>query len=1245
MRNLTELKSFNSLKITLASPEDILSWSFGEITKPETINYRTFRPEKEGLFDERIFGPVKDYECYCGKYKRIRYKGVICDKCGVEVTHSRVRRERMGHIALVSPVAHVWFFRGIPSKMSALLQISPRNLEAVIYFSSFIVTDINLDKKVSILSKVEVERSECLGNLQDEGDKRIIELTNESTAKIKDISIKSKEQKDIAREEVRLKYAKMIAQVREELVVKKEEASKKYEIIIKKLESIKKLTIMADMEYLDLSEYVDEFCEVGIGAEAVLSILKGMDLNELAKNLRKKIEKAEGVPAQAGQRFIKLIKRLRVVEGFRREKIDPSWMITTHIPVIPPDIRPMVQLEGGRFATSDLNDLYRRVINRNNRLKRLLELGAPEIIVRNEKRMLQEAVDALIDSSRQRTKRPQARGKKELRSLSDLLKGKQGRFRQNLLGKRVDYSGRAVIVVGPDLKLTECGIPKEMALELFKPFVLREVLARGLAPNVKSAKYVLEERSGEIWDILEEVVKERPILLNRAPTLWRLGIQAFYPRLIDGNAIQLHPCVCAGFNADFDGDQTAVHVPLSKNCLREAKEILISSNNLLRPSDGSLISLPTKDMLLGTYYLTSIDIAIEKHKRVFADTDEVLSALDNRVISIRQKIEVFMNSKILETSAGRVLFNKVLPSSFKYINSPVAKSAKGENLSMSWIIEYSIQNESVDKTVKLIDDIKTLGFEYATRSGLSLAITDCTESEKRGDILKDAYKKSEDIDQNFRRGLITKSESSSLHISLWVETTDKLDQATWDSLTEENPIKMILNSGANRASRDQLKQISAMKGLVTDPMGKIVEMPIIGNYKEGLTGFEYFAASRGARKGLTDKALKTADAGYLTRRMVDVAQDVIVREDDCGAEEGRKVKLSEKTMLVSFAERIIGRYLLKDIKDKNKIVYKKGVLVTEDIAKDIEKRQISEVEIRSPLGCETRYGICSKCYGVDLMTKKPVGKGVPVGVAAAQSIGEPGTQLTLRTFHTGGIAIKDITQGLPRVEELFEARTPKSLSVMTEISGKIKVLEDGDKRVIGVKPKSVKGEIPDVMYNIDPVDEIIVRNGDTVSAGDALTLGYLDLSALTSIAGIKETQKYIVNEVQKVYSSQGVSINDKHIEVIVRQMFSKLIIEGVGDTTFLAGEIVTRSSFEDENERVLAEGGSPAEARIILLGITKASLETDSFLSAASFQETTRILTDAASCGKVDKLLGLKENVIIGRLIPVGDRANLECPQ
>ena len=1241
MKNLAELKLFNALKMRLASPEDILSWSYGEVTKPETINYRTFRSEKEGLFDERIFGPVKDYECYCGKYKRIRYKGVVCDKCGVEVTHSRVRRERMGHIALVSPIAHVWFFRGIPSKMSTLLQISPRNLEAVIYFSSFIVTAIDLDKKAVILSHVDTEKSNELESIQDAADKKIIELEKESLGKIKELGIKSHEQREIAGEEIRLKYAKLVAQVREEVVLKKEEINKKYEIVLKKLESVKKLTIMADVEYLDLSVYVDEFCTIGIGAEAILSILKELDLNELAKGLRKKIEKAEGLPAQAGQKFLKLIKRLRVVEGFRREKIDPRWMILDYVPVIPPDIRPMVQLEGGRFATSDLNDLYRRVINRNNRLKRLLELGAPEIIVRNEKRMLQEAVDALIDSSRQRTARPQTRGKKELRSLSDLLKGKQGRFRQNLLGKRVDYSGRAVIVVGPELKLTECGLPKEMALELFKPFVLREILMKGLAPNVKSAKYVLEEKGGEVWDILEGVVKERLVLLNRAPTLWRLGIQAFYPKLIDGNALQLHPCVCTGFNADFDGDQMAVHVPLSKNALKEAKEIMISSNNLFRPSDGSLISLPTKEMLLGTYYLTSLDPSKEKYKGLFADADEVLLALDTKDIYLKQRIDIFVDGKVMETSAGRIIFNSVLPASFKYINSPVAKSAKGETLSMSGIIEYSLEHEDIEMTVKLIDDMKRLGFDYATKSGISLAVSDCIESKERGSLLEAAYKKSEEIDQNYRRGLITKPESSGLHISLWLETTDKLDQLTWDCLTEDNPIKMILNSGANRASRDQLKQISAMKGLVTDPMGKIVEMPIRGNYKEGLTGFEYFAASRGSRKGLTDKALKTADAGYLTRRMVDVAQDVIIREEDCNTEEGRVIRLTEKTVLSSFAERIIGRYLIKDIKDKSKIIYRKGTLVTEEIAKDIEKRQIPEIEIRSPIGCRTRRGICSKCYGIDLMTKKPVAIGVPVGVAAAQSIGEPGTQLTLRTFHTGGIAVKDITQGLPRVEEIFEARTPKSLALMAQISGKVKIHQDGEKRVIEIKSKNKKGVVKEGLYDVDPVGEIIVNEGDFVSVGDALTLGYLDLSVLMSIAGVKETQKYIVNEVQKVYSSQGVSINDKHIEVIARQMLSKLMIGSVGDTAFLSGEIVTRSTFEEENERILAEGGSPAEARVILLGITKASLETDSFLAAASFQETTRILTDAASSGKVDKLLGLKENVIIGRLIPVGERARL----
>lgn len=1232
MQDLSRLKDFGSLKILLASEGDILSWSHGEVTKPETINYRTFRPERDGLFDERIFGPVKDYECYCGKYKRIRYKGVICDKCGVEVTHSRVRRERMGHIRLVAPVSHVWFFRGIPSKMSILLQISPRNLEAVIYFSSFIVTDFDPDKKVKVLSDLEKEKAAALKELGEEADKKAIELEKEGAEKMKEL----KSGEEIAREEVRLKYAKMKVEEKESLTAKREEAEKEYDIMIKKIESVKKFTVMADVEYLDLSEYIDKFSSVGIGAEAVLSILRDLDLNALSKSLRKKLERAEG------QKFLKLVKRLRVVEGFRRGKIDPSWMILSVVPVIPPDLRPMVQLEGGRFATSDLNDLYRRVINRNNRLKRLLDLGAPEIIVRNEKRMLQEAVDALIDSSRQRVQRPQAKGKKELRSLSDLLKGKQGRFRQNLLGKRVDYSGRAVIVVGPELNIYECGLPKEMALELFKPFVLREILSRGLAPNVKSARYFLDERSGDVWDILEEVVSKRSVLLNRAPTLWRLGIQAFYPKLIDGNSVQLHPCVCTGFNADFDGDQMAVHVPLSKNAVSESTDIMLSSKNLFRPADGSLMALPTKDMLLGVYYLTSVDPSFEKSKTAYSDINEVLFALDSGKIRLRQLMDVYVKGKLIETTPGRLIFNSVLPKSFEYVNTPVAKSAKGNAVSMSALIERSLGKDPHDVTVKLIDDIKSLGFKYATYSGISLSVTDCVEIGNKDELLAQAYKRSGEIDSDYRRGLITKSESSNLHINLWLETTDMLDQLTWDALKEDNPIKIILNSGANRASRDQLKQISAMKGLVTDPLGRIVEMPIIGNYKEGLTGFEYFAASRGSRKGLTDKGLKTADAGYLTRRMVDVGQDVLVREDDCGAESGRVIKLADKTVLASFAERVAGRFLASDVKVGRKILYKRGTLITSEIAGDIERKEVPEVEIRSVLKCKTRYGVCSKCYGVDLMTRDVVKVGVPVGVSAAQAIGEPGTQLTLRTFHTGGIAVKDITHGLPRVEEIFEARSPKSLAVMTEISGRVRISQNGDKRYVTVVPGSKKAQIPDAVYEIDPTAEIVVKEGDMVSIGDPLTLGYLDLSELTGVAGINETQRYIINEVQKVYASQGVSINDKHIEIIVKQMFSKLVIESVGDTKFLTGEIVTSSNFEEENERVLAEGGAPAEGRVILLGITKASLETDSFLSAASFQETTRILTEAASTGKVDKLLGLKENVIIGRLIPTGERAKLE---
>ena len=1225
MRKLSDLRNFESIKIFLASKDDILDWSYGEVTKPETINYRTFRAEREGLFDERIFGPTKDYECYCGKYKRIRYKGVICDKCGVEVTNSRVRRERMGHIALASPVVHVWFFKGIPSKLALLLSISPRNLESVIYFSSFIATEVTGAKKAEAISAIAEDLLKEKNGLEKMLEKEIEELETEQE------KIAKANNQDFKSEEAQRKLKQKIQTLRDKHVIRVDEIEKEYKLIQKKVESIEKYTILSDNEYVRLSYYVDMFCKVEIGAEAVYGILDDLDLNELSVQLREDLENAKG------QKALKISKRLKVVEGFRRSGISPTRTILNVLPVIPPDLRPMVQLEGGRFATSDLNDLYRRVINRNNRLKRLLDLGAPEIIVRNEKRMLQESVDALFDSSKQRKSARNSRSRKQLRSLADMLKGKQGRFRQNLLGKRVDYSGRSVIVNGPELKLNECGLPKEMALELFKPFILRELLARGLAPNVKSAKYVLETRSAEVWDILEELVKDHPVLLNRAPTLWRLGIQAFYPKLVDGNAVRLHLCVCPGFNADFDGDQMAVHLPLSVGAIKEAKEYMISTSNLLKPSDGSPMSVPTKIMLFGIYYMTTIDQNLPVWENVFADKVEAFYFYNNaKKVALQQRIKILVNGEIIETTPGRLLFNEVIPESFGFINEDMDKK------NINKIIAKAFDDEPLHVIVKLIDDLKDLGLKYGTISGHSVSLADVEIPDSREKSIEEGRDEVKTINKNFRRGLITKTEAERLTEDVWNKYTDKIADDVWEAMHPENPVRVLVNSGATRASKDQVKQIAGMRGLIADPTGKIVELPIFGNYKLGLSGLEYFASARGARKGLADRALKTADSGYLTRRLVDVAQDILVREEDCGTEDGREFKVGEGTLLSPFNERLTGRFLAKDVVVKGKTIASANDFLTEEVLTAIEESGAEVIFIRSPLTCETRRGVCQKCYGDDLMKKAIVRLGVAVGVAAAQAIGEPGTQLTMRTFHTGGIAGKDITQGLPRVEEIVEARSPKSLSIMNEVTGTAKISESGDERKITIIPTSTDEGEEVKEYLVDPLAEIVVEDGDLVAKGEKLTTGHLDLSDLLGTVGVNGVKKYIVEEIQKVYSSQGVAINDKHIELIARQMFNSVKIEESGDTEFLVGEVVTRSTFEEENEKILAEGGTPATAKITLLGITKASLGTDSFLSAASFIQTSNVLTDAAASGKVDSLVGLKENVIIGRLIPTGDEAILE---
>ena len=1222
MRDINKLKDFDALRIYLASSEDILNWSHGEVTKPETINYRTFKSERDGLFDERIFGPAKNYECYCGKYKGIRYKGVVCDKCGVEVTHNRVRRERMGHIKLASPVAHVWFFKGIPSNMALLLDLTPRNVESVVYFASFIVTEIDEKNKVKAVSQVGKDLDVTKASLQKEFEDQVKALN-------KDIENLSKLNDDMKAKEEELKIRQQIQKITTANEKKVEEQEKKFKIIQKKIESVNINSVISENEYITLISYLDKFCKLDIGADALKIILERLDLNALSEQLREQLDKAKGQKAQ------KIAKRLTVVERFRRSNIAPSRMIMDVIPVIPPDLRPMVQLDGGRFATSDLNDLYRRLINRNNRLKRLLDLGAPEIIVRNEKRMLQESVDALLDSSKKKKKaRANVRGK-ELRSLADMIKGKQGIFRLNLLGKRVDYSGRGVIINGPDLKLNECGIPKEMALELFKPMVLREILARGYAPNVKSAKFYLDTRVPEVWDILEEVVEGHPVLLNRAPTLWRLGIQAFYPKLVEGNAIKLHLCVCKGYNADFDGDQMAVHVPLTDEAIDEAKNVMISNKNLLNPSSGSPISIPSNIMLFGVYYITSIDENLPVKEKVYFGETELMYAVDvTREVDLRQLVKVKVGNDVLETTAGRVIFNKVLPDNYDYINEPMDRKR------VTSLLTQVLREEDNEVAVKMIDDIKDIGLKYGTICGQSVSLADIEIPAQREKLIEDGKKLVMEVEGYYTRGLITKAEVLRQKEDIWNKIIGELDNVVWDNLSDDNPVKVLVKSGSTKASRDQVKQLAGMKGLISDPTGKVVEVPIFGNFKLGLSATEYFVGSRGARKGLADKGLKTADAGYLTRRLVDVSQDVIVREDDCGTNEGREMTVGKGTLLQTFADRVVGRFLAKDVKVGGKVIVKAGTLLTEEDIKSIEKAGAEKIIIRSPMHCETRRGICAKCYGADLMTGKLVAVGTAVGVAAAQSIGEPGTQLTMKTFHSGGIAGKDITQGLPRVEELVEARAPKFLSIMSEVSGTARVEKNGDERKIVVIPSDAGEEVTE--YNVDPVEEILVKDGDLVARGQKLTSGNLNLSDLYRAVGVDETKRYIIEEVQGVYASQGVTINDKHLEVIVKQMFNHVKIEDTGDTEFMVDEIVTRARFDEETEKVIASGGTPATGKLIMLGITKAALYTDSWMSAASFIHTSNVLTEAACSGKVDYLLGLKENVIIGRLIPTGERARIE---
>ena len=1146
-----ELEIFNKIKIGIASDEKIREWSKGEVKKPETINYRTLKPEKDGLFCEKIFGPTKDWECHCGKYKRVRYKGIVCDKCGVEVTKSKVRRERMGHIELAAPVAHIWYFKGIPSRIALMLDISPRNLEKVIYFASYIVTD-------------------------------------------------------------------------------------------KGTSGLEKCQILTEKEYHEAEEkYGRKSFKAEMGAEAIRKLLEEIDLAKLTAQIEKEIENA------SEQRKAKLIKRLDTVEAFLQSGNRPEWMVMNVIPVIPPDLRPMVQLDGGRFATSDLNDLYRRVINRNNRLKRLLELGAPEIIVRNEKRMLQESVDALIDNSR-RGRPVTGAGNRPLKSLSDLLKGKQGRFRQNLLGKRVDYSGRSVIVVGPELKIYQCGLPKEMAIELFKPFVMKELVERHLAHNIKSAKRMVERLSPEVWGILEEVIKDHPVMLNRAPTLHRLGIQSFEPVLVEGRAIKLHALVCEAFNADFDGDQMAIHLPLTPEAQAESRYLMLATNNLLKPQDGKPVAVPRLDMILGSYYLTmTLDGELGEGK-YFKDPDEAIMALQNNAVSIHAKIFVRitkeidgeMKSKKVETSVGRIIFNQGIPQDlgfidrkedpFQYeINFPVMKK------SMGTIIERTIDKHGLIESAEVIDYIKALGFKYSTLAGITFSVADVKVPDSKKDILADADKQVEKVRKQYRRGLITDDERYQSVVNIWEKATNDVSKAMEENFDDLNPIYMMVKSGA-RGNMNQLRQIAGMRGLMASTTGKAVEIPIKSCFREGLDALEYFISSHGARKGLSDTALRTADSGYLTRRLVDVSQDIIVREHDCGTVDGLTIEdIKDGNQIVEgLAERLEGRYPLNDILDPqtNEVIVDTNTMINKDIAKRIVDAGITKVVVRSVIACRGKHGVCQKCYGMGLARRDLVSIGESVGIIAAQSIGEPGTQLTMRTIHSGGVAgVADITQGLPRVEEIFEARKPKGVAVITEIDGTVKISDNKKKLEVIVTSKDDSRT-----YTIPFGSKLKVKDGDEVKAADPLIEGSINPAEILAIKGPEGVYEYVISEIQKAYRNQGVDINDKHVEVIARQMLRKVRVDDGGDTDMFPGSLVDMYEFEDKNKEAVEQGKRPATGKRALLGITKASLATDSFLSAASFQETTRVLTEAAIKGKEDDLIGLKENVIIGKLIPAG---------
>ncbi len=1304
MPNATD---FNAIRISLASPEQVKQWSYGEVLKPETINYRTLRPEKDGLFCERIFGPTKDWECYCGKYKKIRYRGVICDRCGVEVARAKVRRERMGHIALAAPVAHIWFAKGIPSRLGLLLDVSPRNLERVLYFAQYIVTRVDPLLQTRRTEELQLEHDEKRETLEQQMNERIATLQGE----LESLTGSGSEEDEAQRKTLNEQLTALVNARDEQIAELGQDLAKE----TGEVESLKPLMLLTESRHRELSDKYGDVFRAGMGAEAILDILRSLDLQEEMQHLK------EEVRTTSGQRRKKAVKRIQVIEAFHSSGNKPEWMIMTALPVLPPDLRPMVQLDGGRFATSDLNDLYRRVINRNNRLKRLLDLGAPAIIIRNEKRMLQEAVDDLIDNGR-RGRAIVGSHNHQLKSLSDLLRGKQGRFRQNLLGKRVDYGGRSVIVVGPSLRLHECGLPKKMALELFKPFVMNRLVMQGMAHNIKSAKRMVERARPEVWDILEEVIQTRPVMLNRAPTLHRLGIQAFMPTLVEGSAIQLHPLVCAAFNADFDGDQMAVHVPLSREAVQEARNVMLSTHNMLSPSSGEPLVAPTYEIVLGCYYLTQTKPGAKGEGGRYRDFDDVLMAYDAGILELHSTISVHAPGEgdtWIETTPGRIIFNEVLPEELRRYDVLMDKKALRDLVSEV----YRLTGNTI--TSEVLDRIKQIGFHYATVSGTTIGITDIQVPPEKADIIAEADKEVELLEEQYEMGLITEREKHVRAVNTWQRVSGRMDEVIQQHLPEFGGIYAMAHSGA-RGNEAQIKQMAAMRGLMSNPRGDIIELPIKSSFREGLSVLEYFISTHGARKGLADTALRTADSGYLTRRLIDVAQEVIVLEEDCGTDRGVLIHAhasEEDVMIAPLSERIIGRVAAGPIAhpDTGEVIVDAAEMIEEPQAAAVEAAGITELRVRSPLTCEAPRGICQQCYGRSPATGQLVLLGDAVGIIAAQSIGEPGTQLTMRTFHTGGIAGKDITSGLPRVEELFEARSPKGKARIAEIDGDVLVFENGQLigeyesddapqvlvppvsfvpcvrvvshmpftdsyaitgthtlavkegqrvkageviaepaadaagagdsseavapvallarvsgavRVVdgGIEIDAFETEVRD--HQVDATDQRLVRTGDAVLAGQKLTSGVKDPHDILRIEGMEATQSYLVEQVQTVYRNQGVSINDKHIETIISQMLRWVRIDNIGDTELLPNQLIDRARFQSVNERVIAEGGEPATSKPELRGVTRASLNTDSFLAKASFQETARVLTEAAMSGEVDYLRGLKENVIIGRLIP-----------